>query len=33
MNGKKQWEEHVQTRKHKNKVHKKYKQENPQAEG
>ena len=33
LNGKKQWEEHVQTRKHKNKVHKKYKQDNPQAEG
>lgn len=33
LNGKKQWEEHIQTRKHKNKVHKKYKQDNPQLEG
>ena len=33
LNGKKQWEEHIQTRKHKNKVHKKYKEDNPQPEG
>lgn len=29
LNGKKQWDEHLQTRKHKNKVHKKYKQDHP----
>ncbi len=33
LNGKKQWEEHLQTRKHKNKVHKRYKQENPGVDG
>ena len=31
LNGAKQWEEHVQTRKHKNKVHQKYKLDNPSS--